>query len=351
MLGVALADGWWAGRLGLTGSSAQFGTRTSAIWQLHLEYADGTTEVIASGADVRSAPGPWALRRPLRRRAVRPSCRAGRLGSRRLRRRRLDAGRRGRRATTTLLRPFTGEPIRRVLRAAGGVGRRDRRGRDRRLRPGDRRARAAAAARHDARPARRDRAHRDARRRRLVVRRTSSASTRSRPTCSSRRAATTSGSRSSRSTASGTRGCRVCGASCDADDIVAVVIASDHRADRLVHDIRCSSRPPAPERRVESARQLPLDARPTARSARSVGWTGDIQAFVGRGEQQRAGRAVPLALARQPARRPAARWPHPDLLAALAVRCRGRRGRAGRRLDRRRRRLERRDRDRAVDAL
>lgn len=59
VLGIALADGWWAGRLGLTGSSAQFGTRTSAIWQLHLDYADGVTEVVASGAEVRSATGPW----------------------------------------------------------------------------------------------------------------------------------------------------------------------------------------------------------------------------------------------------------------------------------------------------
>jgi alpha-L-rhamnosidase len=59
VLGLALADGWWTGRLGLTGSSAQYGTRTSAIWQLHLEYADGGSDVIASGADVRSAPGPW----------------------------------------------------------------------------------------------------------------------------------------------------------------------------------------------------------------------------------------------------------------------------------------------------
>ena len=67
VLGIALADGWWAGRLGLTGSSAQFGTRTSAIWQLHLDYADGAAEVVASGADVRSAPGTVDLRRPLRR--------------------------------------------------------------------------------------------------------------------------------------------------------------------------------------------------------------------------------------------------------------------------------------------
>ncbi|MET0862603.1 MAG: family 78 glycoside hydrolase catalytic domain [Microbacterium sp.] len=59
VLGVALADGWWAGRLGLTGSSAQYGTRTSAIWQLHVEYADGGSQVIASGSGARSTPGPW----------------------------------------------------------------------------------------------------------------------------------------------------------------------------------------------------------------------------------------------------------------------------------------------------
>ena len=59
VLGIALADGWWAGRIGLTGSSAQFGTRTSAIWQLHLEYFDRTTEIVASGSDARGAPGPW----------------------------------------------------------------------------------------------------------------------------------------------------------------------------------------------------------------------------------------------------------------------------------------------------
>ncbi len=59
VLGVALADGWWSGRIGLTGSSAQFGARTSAIWQLHVEYADGTSAVIGSGEGVRCTPGPW----------------------------------------------------------------------------------------------------------------------------------------------------------------------------------------------------------------------------------------------------------------------------------------------------
>lgn len=58
-LAVALADGWWAGRLGITGSSAQWGATTSAWWQLHLEFADGTERVVSSGPDARSATGPW----------------------------------------------------------------------------------------------------------------------------------------------------------------------------------------------------------------------------------------------------------------------------------------------------
>jgi len=59
VLGIALADGWWAGRIGLTGSSAQFGRETSAIWELRLHYADGGADVVASGHGVRSRPGPW----------------------------------------------------------------------------------------------------------------------------------------------------------------------------------------------------------------------------------------------------------------------------------------------------
>ncbi|MFJ4618955.1 family 78 glycoside hydrolase catalytic domain [Streptomyces sp. NPDC088812] len=60
VLAVALADGWWAGRIGLTGSSAQFGDRTSVTWELHAAFADGHTRVIRPGAaDVRSTTGPW----------------------------------------------------------------------------------------------------------------------------------------------------------------------------------------------------------------------------------------------------------------------------------------------------
>ena len=114
VLGVALADGWWAGRLGLTGSSAQFGTRTSAIWQLHLDFADGAAEVVASGADVRSATGPWLyadlfVGEQFDRRATpvgwdRPGFDDG--GWTPV----VEAGR-----DHSILRPFTGEPIRRVL--------------------------------------------------------------------------------------------------------------------------------------------------------------------------------------------------------------------------------------------
>lgn len=59
VLALALADGWWAGRIGLTGSSAQFGDRTAATWRLEVKFADGSSRVIRAGDDVCSAPGPW----------------------------------------------------------------------------------------------------------------------------------------------------------------------------------------------------------------------------------------------------------------------------------------------------
>ncbi|GGN72826.1 alpha-L-rhamnosidase [Actinoplanes lobatus] len=114
VLGVALADGWWAGRIGVTGSSAQFGAETSATWQLHLDHADGGTELIVSGADVRSAAGPWAYADLF-------------VGEHYDRRRELpgwdapgfdDGDWKPVTVTeedTGTLRPFTGEPVRRVL--------------------------------------------------------------------------------------------------------------------------------------------------------------------------------------------------------------------------------------------
>ncbi|MEU1972152.1 family 78 glycoside hydrolase catalytic domain [Microbacterium sp. NPDC019599] len=59
VLAFALADGWWAGRIGITGSSAQFGDRTAMIWQLELEYSGGRAATVVSGDGAVSRPGPW----------------------------------------------------------------------------------------------------------------------------------------------------------------------------------------------------------------------------------------------------------------------------------------------------
>ncbi|QKJ20888.1 family 78 glycoside hydrolase catalytic domain [Microbacterium hominis] len=59
VIGIAVADGWWTGRIGITGSSAQFGQRTAVAWQAHIDYADGATEVMMLGARARSSAGPW----------------------------------------------------------------------------------------------------------------------------------------------------------------------------------------------------------------------------------------------------------------------------------------------------
>ncbi len=58
VLGVTLADGWYLGRIGLTGASANYGEYLEGIWQLELEYPDGTTQLVVSGPDVTSSTGP-----------------------------------------------------------------------------------------------------------------------------------------------------------------------------------------------------------------------------------------------------------------------------------------------------
>ncbi|WP_405475900.1 family 78 glycoside hydrolase catalytic domain [Paenarthrobacter ilicis] len=58
ILALTLADGWWAGRIGLTGSSAQWGDSTAAIWQLEIDYTNGDHAVFASDDTVRCAVGP-----------------------------------------------------------------------------------------------------------------------------------------------------------------------------------------------------------------------------------------------------------------------------------------------------
>jgi alpha-L-rhamnosidase len=113
VLGIALADGWWAGRIGITGTSAQFGDTTAAIWQLVLEYADGTATII-SGADVRSTPGPWRyadlfVGEHLDRRTEPTGWNAPGFDDAAWLPVEVSAD------STATIRPFTGEPIRRVL--------------------------------------------------------------------------------------------------------------------------------------------------------------------------------------------------------------------------------------------
>ena len=46
--GVMLADGWWAGRIGVGGEACQYGQARAFLMQIKLEYDDGTSETIIS---------------------------------------------------------------------------------------------------------------------------------------------------------------------------------------------------------------------------------------------------------------------------------------------------------------
>lgn len=57
VIGVILADGWYAGRIGMIGDSIQYGNRLAALIQLEILYSDGTSEVICSDKTFLSSPG------------------------------------------------------------------------------------------------------------------------------------------------------------------------------------------------------------------------------------------------------------------------------------------------------
>lgn len=57
VLAVRLGDGWWAGRIAISGASANYGDRLQAIWQLRVRLEDGRTMTIGSDRSVRSATG------------------------------------------------------------------------------------------------------------------------------------------------------------------------------------------------------------------------------------------------------------------------------------------------------
>jgi alpha-L-rhamnosidase len=58
-VGIQLADGWYTGRLGWEAKNHHFyGERRAALLELHVRYADGVTEIIATDTSWRSAEGP-----------------------------------------------------------------------------------------------------------------------------------------------------------------------------------------------------------------------------------------------------------------------------------------------------
>ena len=53
-LRILLADGWWIGRIGLTGHSCQYGDRLGFLGQLEFAYSDGQTECIVTDGQFES---------------------------------------------------------------------------------------------------------------------------------------------------------------------------------------------------------------------------------------------------------------------------------------------------------
>lgn len=59
VLAIVLADGWYAGRISMTGGSAQFGNRLGVLAELIIEYADGSRELIGTDESFRSSTGKY----------------------------------------------------------------------------------------------------------------------------------------------------------------------------------------------------------------------------------------------------------------------------------------------------
>jgi alpha-L-rhamnosidase len=57
VIGATVADGWYAGRLGLTGASVNYGDRLGLLLQAEISYQDGTVETIASDDTFTSSTG------------------------------------------------------------------------------------------------------------------------------------------------------------------------------------------------------------------------------------------------------------------------------------------------------
>lgn len=60
-VGVIVADGWWGGRINVTGTSCTYGNMHGLFLQLEVEYRDGGAESVYSDEAFRCAQGPYVF--------------------------------------------------------------------------------------------------------------------------------------------------------------------------------------------------------------------------------------------------------------------------------------------------
>ncbi|MCL2894270.1 alpha-L-rhamnosidase [Brenneria tiliae] len=58
-IGIILADGWYAGRIGGPGTNMNYGDKLGLLMQLEIEYQDGTRQVIYSDESFKGTTGPF----------------------------------------------------------------------------------------------------------------------------------------------------------------------------------------------------------------------------------------------------------------------------------------------------
>ena len=88
VLGLALGNGWFRGRLGWSGGRAYYGCELGALAQLEIAFADGHRQVVGTDESWQAGPSDVAAERPVRRRDDRRAAAGRRLAAARLRRRR-----------------------------------------------------------------------------------------------------------------------------------------------------------------------------------------------------------------------------------------------------------------------
>lgn len=59
VVGIILADGWYAGRIGMIGDSAQYGNKLGALLQIEIDYEDGSSVIIGSDKNFVSSTGEY----------------------------------------------------------------------------------------------------------------------------------------------------------------------------------------------------------------------------------------------------------------------------------------------------